>query len=1149
MADNKIVQEEVNTKPAKKRKPIVSVLIGLLNAFLIINLSILTELTLAVLFVSEISKDIDYEQLFVIDFIDINEFIQSVAPLIICLVLLVIFIALTFVANIKKIRTAFLSIGISFAICSVINTALGMLSHTLISVLPYSFREMITNKGSAFEDLMVFSAFGLLIIATVFISVFLVINYVRKDKTRSFKRNLIGMIAGLVCVSIVFAAVGVLVLIPKNENTETSKFDLYDQIDRLTSENEDVDFDEESGMLYINCEIIVIVETEASESDIEDLADAQKVRLDKTMADVGIYKFTYSDPLEYDDLLNKAAKIKRNEYVKDAYINVVTLCETGDEGAEATSVYPDDGWEGDNWNVSVPRGTNWGIEAIDAPDAWFYLDEMQTVRVGLIDCVPNTEHPDLANMFKDATFTCIDSETGVKEINAYNIPPQENHGSHVSGIMDAEWDNGVGVSGVMGGKGDLYFSGVYYDGGYGLLPFTGYDFLLALKTLIDQDVQVINISLGGSDLTVFAASRGNQNAIDYLTYQAEFFDNGLSRIISVREAQGKPDFVICVAAGNTNNNVFYKDDNEPYGYRCNQTPLDVLTGNLPDSGNALALYSNFIQMAQSEAVTDRVIVVGALEIDKANSTRFSTRYSVTDYSNVGSRVDIVAPGSDIYSCYDIGYDYMSGTSMASPHVAGVAGLVFACNPDLTGPQVKAILLASTTGRYYYYEGYSGMVNAKMAVVNAIQTKDKPVERVIRSAGAGGLDLCFVVDTTGSMGDDIDNAKDNMTEILSHLSEKTTDYRVAIIDYRDFSSRTYDSADYPYRVQLDFTSDNSTIQSAINRLSLGYGGDEEETVYSGLMAAANLEWRPDAKKVIIILGDAPPLDPEPETGYTYDDVVSALLSSDIGIDYGRSDARVTDSMDYSVINVYSIGTSASYDAEEFFEDISEVTGGSYSSVANASGVSDAIIDSIDQIEIIPTATAKADFGDSLAGQTIDIYQGGAYRFSVVPDESGYFEIENIEPDMYHWECPEMLTGGSMEIETNEKFASIRTKQEYWFNPAISMWKDNKTKIVPLSELAALLILFVPLFLAMAFVSLANKMHEKRLAAPKTVKKTVANKPNSEITNSGSELAKSNTVSKIKLEPKAQGIICPSCGKTLEPNDKFCGYCGSQLGDKK
>ena len=1148
MADNKIVQEEVNTKPAKKRKPIVSVLIGLLNAFLIINLSILTELTLAVLFVSEISKDIDYEQLFVIDLIDINEFIQSVAPLIICLVLLVIFLALTFVANMKKIRTAFLSIGISFAICSAVNLVLGLLSPKLISVLPYSFREMTANKVSVFESLTVFSTFGLMLIASLFISIFMVISYVRKGKKKSFKRNLIGIIAGFICVTIVFTAIGFVVLLPKND-AKLPETHLDDQITKLTTDNEDIDFDEETGMLYVNCEIVVVAELDASESDIEDLADAQNVKLDKSMADIGIYKFTYPESMEYDELQNKVLKIRRNEYVSDAYINVVTLLKSDDEGSEATSEYPEDNWQGDNWNASVPRGNNWGMEAIDAPDAWFYLDEMQKVRVGLIDCVPNTEHPDLVNMFKDATFTSINSETGVKEINAYKIEPTEDHGSHVAGIMDADWNNGIGVSGVMGGKGDLYFSGVYYDGDTGLFPVTGYNYLLALKTLIDQDVQVINISLGIVDPTIFAASHGNQNAIDYMTVQANILDDGLSRVIASREAQGKKDFVICVAAGNTNGYQFYKDDREPFGYRDYWIPLDSISGNLPESGNALAYYANIVQMTHSEAVVDRIICVGAVEIDNSNSTRFGTRYRYTDYSNEGSRVDIVAPGSDIYSCYDEGYGFMSGTSMASPHVAGVAGLVFACNPDLTGPQVKAILLASTTGRYYYYEGYSGMVNAKMAVVNAIQTKDKPVERVIRSAGAGGLDLCFVVDTTGSMGDDIDNAKDNMTEILSHLSEKTTDYRVAIIDYRDFSSRTYDSADYPYRVQLDFTSDNSTIQSAINRLSLGYGGDEEETVYSGLMAAANLEWRPDAKKVIIILGDAPPLDPEPETGYTYDDVVSALLSSDIGIDYGRSDSRVTDSMDYSVINVYAIGTSASYDAEEFFEDISEVTGGSYSSVANASGVSDAIIDSIDQIEIIPTATAKADFGDSLAGQTIDIYQGGAYRFSVVPDESGCFEIENIEPDMYHWECPEMLTGGSMEIETNEKFASIRTKQEYWFNPAISAWKDNKTKIVPLSELAALLILFVPLILAMAFVSLANKMHEKRLAAPKTVKKTVANKPNSEITNSGSELAKPKTVSKIKMEPKAPGIICPSCGKTLEPNDKFCGYCGSQLGDKK
>lgn len=142
----------------------------------------------------------------------------------------------------------------------------------------------------------------------------------------------------------------------------------------------------------------------------------------------------------------------------------------------------------------------------------------------------------------------------------------------------------------------------------------------------------------------------------------------------------------------------------------------------------------------------------------------------------------------------------------------------------------------------------------------------------------------------------------MTEILEHLSDKTSDYRVALIDYRDYSSRSGYSSDYPYKVQLHFTNNNANIENAINRLNLGNGGDTEETVYSALMAAVRLDWRSDAKKVIIILGDAAPLDPEPETGYTYDDVLLALFSAEIALDYDDSDSHLRFSHSRSLIPV-------------------------------------------------------------------------------------------------------------------------------------------------------------------------------------------------------------------------------------------------------
>jgi subtilisin family serine protease len=69
---------------------------------------------------------------------------------------------------------------------------------------------------------------------------------------------------------------------------------------------------------------------------------------------------------------------------------------------------------------------------------------------------------------------------------------------------------------------------------------------------------------------------------------------------------------------------------------------------------------------------------------------------LADFSNYGTTtVDLGAPGVDVYSTFpNNSYDTLSGTSMASPHVAGVASLLWSQNPDLTAAEVKNILLTS-----------------------------------------------------------------------------------------------------------------------------------------------------------------------------------------------------------------------------------------------------------------------------------------------------------------------------------------------------------------------------------------------------------------------------------------------------------------------
>lgn len=69
-----------------------------------------------------------------------------------------------------------------------------------------------------------------------------------------------------------------------------------------------------------------------------------------------------------------------------------------------------------------------------------------------------------------------------------------------------------------------------------------------------------------------------------------------------------------------------------------------------------------------------------------------------DFSNYGqTAVDLFAPGKDIYSTTPDGtYSVYSGTSMATPEVAGIAALILSQRPDLTGQQVKKLLTATVT---------------------------------------------------------------------------------------------------------------------------------------------------------------------------------------------------------------------------------------------------------------------------------------------------------------------------------------------------------------------------------------------------------------------------------------------------------------------
>ncbi|AFK06865.1 subtilisin-like serine protease [Mesotoga prima MesG1.Ag.4.2] len=108
-----------------------------------------------------------------------------------------------------------------------------------------------------------------------------------------------------------------------------------------------------------------------------------------------------------------------------------------------------------------------------------------------------------------------------------------------------------------------------------------------------------------------------------------------------------------------------------------------------------------------------VIAVAASDSNDARAT----------FSSTGPDVELIAPGVSILSTIPGGdHAYYSGTSMASPHVAGVAALVLAAKPTLTNAEVRLILqqTAENLGLKQEHQGY-GLVRADLAVQAASVT--------------------------------------------------------------------------------------------------------------------------------------------------------------------------------------------------------------------------------------------------------------------------------------------------------------------------------------------------------------------------------------------------------------------------------------------
>lgn len=150
----------------------------------------------------------------------------------------------------------------------------------------------------------------------------------------------------------------------------------------------------------------------------------------------------------------------------------------------------------------------------------------------------------------------------------------------------------------------------------------------------------------------------------------------------------------------------------------------------------------------------------------------------------------------------------------------------------------------------------------------------PVETIFNpQAKVDKLDVVFAFDTTGSMGGAIDTAKENAIDIMNLVRSRISDAQFGVISFEDYAGYMSPDSGYgdtyggenddPYILNQIVTDNPTLVQNAINQLYADDGYDWPESYTRALYELSDptprvdyVRWRTDAKKIIVLFGDAP-----------------------------------------------------------------------------------------------------------------------------------------------------------------------------------------------------------------------------------------------------------------------------------------------------
>ena len=336
--------------------------------------------------------------------------------------------------------------------------------------------------------------------------------------------------------------------------------------------------------------------------------------------------------------------------------------------------------------------TNINVGIIDSPI--YYSHEDMNIDKENIDFFASSHYETIDDVLSYYANYDHDSDTENKNnTHTFGVDCSylgfRSHGTHVAGIIGAKHDN-KGIDGVNDNV-NLHYASCWYYGkndsrdGRLINAGTAFSYTYALSSLIMSDCKIINMSIshGVSDENgkKIAFTDDNEKYIEYRDYYNKFFKE---------VEKTKKDFLIVKSAGNDGTNK----------------EVDLITK----------------IFKENEFANKHMIVVGAAKKQMPFDAleNYIPTYKKEDYSNYGEYVDIFSLGTVYSTIYGNDYEWMKGTSQASPIISGIASLVLQANPNLNAEQVREILINSA--KYYVSceDRAVSLVNAENAIKNALE---------------------------------------------------------------------------------------------------------------------------------------------------------------------------------------------------------------------------------------------------------------------------------------------------------------------------------------------------------------------------------------------------------------------------------------------